>query len=264
MKVWSRIGSTCRNLFWKRGVESQLDEEVRAYVDIVADEKIAAGMSAEEARRTALVEFGGIEQVKQSVREQRAGAGIEYLWMDLRWAVRGIKRAPGSAVAMVLLLALGMGGVTALFGPLYSLVLRPLPFSHSEQLVHVNATALVFDLYSNPTHFKNRRSYDPIFSDFMAYWVGKNTLSGSGPAEQIDVATVTQEFFSTLGVQPRLGGGFPVDHKVSSNYDPNDVPSCRQRPTLENAPAEYTESKQLFHHSRWRPPGRYRRDAAEL
>ena len=76
MKLWSHIKSALRNLFTKQQVESQLDDEVRAYVDMMTDERIAAGMSASEARRTALAEFGGIEQVKQAVREHRAGAGV--------------------------------------------------------------------------------------------------------------------------------------------------------------------------------------------
>ena len=75
MKLWSRIKSTLRNLLRKPQIESQLDQEIRAYVDMVTDEKIAAGMSASEARRTALAELGGLEQVKQAVRERRTGPG---------------------------------------------------------------------------------------------------------------------------------------------------------------------------------------------
>ena len=82
MKLWFRLKSTFRNLFRKPRVENQLDEEVRAYVGMIADERIEAGMSASEARRTAQAESGGIEQVKQAVRDQRAGAGLELFWQD--------------------------------------------------------------------------------------------------------------------------------------------------------------------------------------
>ena len=75
MKLWSRIKSTLRNLFRKPQIESHLDQELRAYVDMVTDEKISAGISAPEARRIALAELGGMEQVKQAVREHRAGTG---------------------------------------------------------------------------------------------------------------------------------------------------------------------------------------------
>ncbi|MFY9940047.1 MAG: permease prefix domain 1-containing protein, partial [Silvibacterium sp.] len=71
MKLWSRINSLLRNLFRKQQVERQLDDELRAYVDMITDERIAAGMPASEARRMALAEFGGIEQVKQTVRDNR-------------------------------------------------------------------------------------------------------------------------------------------------------------------------------------------------
>ena len=77
MKPWSRIHSMLRNLFRKEEVEIQLDEEVRACVTMMTDERIAAGMSASEARRTAMADFGGIEQVKQAVRERRAGSSAE-------------------------------------------------------------------------------------------------------------------------------------------------------------------------------------------
>ena len=73
MSLRSRIASFVRNLLRKPHVESQLDDEVRAYVDLITDERIAAGMSATEARRTALADAGGMEQVKQSVRDHRAG-----------------------------------------------------------------------------------------------------------------------------------------------------------------------------------------------
>ena len=80
MEFWSRIKSALRNLFRKQQIESHLDQELRAYVEIVNDEKIAAGMAASDARRIALAELGGLEQVKQAVREDRAGTGIELLW----------------------------------------------------------------------------------------------------------------------------------------------------------------------------------------
>src|SRR5271170_6140226 len=105
MKLWSRIDSALRNLFRKQQVESQLDEEVRAYVDMVTDERIAAGVAPSEARRTALAEFGGIEPVKQAVREDRAGVGIELLYKDARYGFRQLWRNPGFTLTVVLTLA---------------------------------------------------------------------------------------------------------------------------------------------------------------
>ncbi len=178
-------------------------------------------MASQQGRR----DFGNTLHLREQAREAWGWTGFDRFLQDMRWAVRGLRRAPGSALAMVVLLALGMGGVTALFGPLYSLVLRPLPFPHSDRLVRIDGH-LKADPYANHTFFENRRSYDPVLSGLTAYTVRKNTLSGGGPAEQIDVAVVTQEFFSTLGVQPRLGAGFPVDPKVAYSYDPSDVPGA--------------------------------------
>src|ERR1700684_3783 len=109
MKLWSRINNVLRNLLRKQQVESQLDEEVRSYVDMMTDERIAAGMSASEARRVTLAEFGGIEQAKQAVRERRAGAGVERFLQDGRFGWRQLWRNPGFTMIVVLTLALSIG-----------------------------------------------------------------------------------------------------------------------------------------------------------
>jgi hypothetical protein len=83
MKLWSLPKSAARNLFRQQQVESQLEEELHAYVDLVTQERIAAGIAPSEARRTALAEFGGVEQVKQAVRNHRAGVGLEVLGQDI-------------------------------------------------------------------------------------------------------------------------------------------------------------------------------------
>lgn len=88
MGLGSRIRSGLRNLMNKPRVEAQLDDELRAYVEQVTDEKVAAGVSSAEARRSALVEFGGVEQVKQAVREKRVGVGLELLGRDFRYGLR--------------------------------------------------------------------------------------------------------------------------------------------------------------------------------
>jgi hypothetical protein len=89
------------NFFGKEKVERQLDNELRAYVEIATDEKIARGVSASEARRTTMAEFGGIEQVKQSVRDRRAGTRVEIVVQDVRYGWRQIARNPGFAAAVI-------------------------------------------------------------------------------------------------------------------------------------------------------------------
>src|ERR1700721_1018138 len=115
MQIWSRIRSVLRNLCRKEQVEIQLDEEVRAYATMMADERIAGGTPEPEAPRTALAGFGRIEEGKQAVRERRAGSSAERIWYDARYGVRQFWRNPGFTIPVMVTLALSSGVTTALF-----------------------------------------------------------------------------------------------------------------------------------------------------
>src|ERR1700722_3861268 len=103
MSEWSRMLAALRNLAHRQRAESDLDAEVRACAEMLAAEKMAAGIPAEEAWRRSLAELGGAEQVKQAVRDERAGAGVEELWQDLRFGLRQLRRSPGFAVTGLLI-----------------------------------------------------------------------------------------------------------------------------------------------------------------
>src|ERR1700759_4359992 len=145
MRLWSRLKFLSRNLRRKQQLESQLDKELRSYADMVADEKIAAGIPPSEARRTTLADLGGIEQGKQSVRDRRTGAGLELLWRDMRYALRQLRRNRAFTFTAVITLGLGIGATTAIFSAVYALLLRPLPYPDTHGLVFITAKSAVMN-----------------------------------------------------------------------------------------------------------------------
>ena len=137
MGIGAWVGSVWRNVFDRRRVEAGLSAELRGYVELLTDEKVAAGLSRTEARRLAMVELGGEVQVKQAVREGRAGVGLETLGQDLRYALRTLRRDKGFALIAVLILGLGIGANVAVFSVVDTMLLRPLPFADAGRLTWI-------------------------------------------------------------------------------------------------------------------------------
>ena len=216
MKLWFRIQGVVRNLLGKERVEKDLDEEVRAYVDLMADELVASGMSADEARRAAMAEFGGMEQAKQAVRDKRAGTGVEMLWQDVRFGWRQLLRNPGFTATAVVTLALSIGANTAIFSIVNALMLKSLPYPHPERMGTV-FTRIAGSGTSDERHNVNGEQWELLRDQVPALIAavsggtsGVNLQAGSS-VKYVQDGRVSAHYFDVLGIAPELGRNFTED-----------------------------------------------------
>ncbi len=219
-----RILNLFRNLVRKRAVEQELNDELRSSLEILTQEKMKGGLSQSEARREALIELGGVEQVKEEVRAARAGRFLEDFARDIRFALRTLAKSPGFTAVAILTLALGIGATTALFTVVWSVLLKPLPFKDPGRLVA---------LYERSPDGKV--AYGSVAGGVFAEWKKQSrgfsslailapsvqhTFFGAGGAlpEVLRGAMVSWNLFPTLGVAPALGRGFTAqDDQPSAN-----------------------------------------------
>jgi predicted permease len=201
-------------LFRRTCDTSELDKEISHHLDEAIEENLQAGMSPQEARRQALIQFGGTQQARESALEERALPWLETLVQDLRYGARMLRKYPAFTLVSVLTLALGIGANTAIFSLVDSILLRPLPFAQPDKLVSLTGT------YPKGAFVAMRGQVKSM--DVAAYAEGHEfnlTEQGEEPV-RLTGALVSAEFFMVLGVHPQLGGPFtPGDDKPGQdNY----------------------------------------------
>jgi len=208
----NRLIALLHNLFRRKQADRDLNAEIDAHVQMLAEEFAARGMSAETARRAAMMEIGGREQLRAEVREARAGILLEQLWQDLRYGIRMLRKAPGFAVLAVITLALGIGANTAMFSVIDGVLLQKPPFADPGRVCVVlqkqpNGNNNVF---STLDYLEWKRLTSPVSQ--MAATVGDIHTLGSGEqAERISGFRVSSEIFSVLGIAPALGRSFTAE-----------------------------------------------------
>jgi predicted permease len=226
MPLGSRIASLWRNLFDKERVERELDDEVLAYVDLLTEEKVKSGMSLREARRAALIELGGVDQVKEQVREARIGTMLETLLQDLRFGFRTLLKNPGFTAVGTLSLALGIGATTTVFSLLDTIFLRPLSYPEPDRLVGIQERNVNMPEsegwrgISTPT-FLDWKKQSQSFED-LAQWTNSPTpfvLNGSERSEMVLIRRVSEGYFPVLGARACQGRLFVPDDQAPGQPD---------------------------------------------
>jgi len=204
-----------RNLLRPGGLEKELHDELAAHLQLHIDDNLRRGLTADEARRQALVQLGGMEQTKEAVRDRRSLPFLETLLYDLRYAFRMLRHNPGFTAAAILVLALGIGANSALFSVINAVLLRPLPYPQAEQLVTIRESKPNFNTGSvSLPHFLDWQKDNRTFASMAAMRGGRSlTLTGMGDAEQLSTVMLTSGFFEQLGVAPFLGRTFTQDEQ---------------------------------------------------
>jgi putative ABC transport system permease protein len=212
MRLFVSVRSFLRNLFLFHRVEVDLDQEVHSHLELLAEENIRAGMPPKEAYRAARIELGGVEQVKEQVREKRMGNWLHSMSADCRYGLRQLRKNPGATAIMVFTLALAIGATTAIFSVVYAVLLRPLPYPDASRIM------AVFEVSSEgrwahlaDPNFDDFRDQNRSFQAIAKYNNYDVSVSGASQPTRTAVAHVSPDFLKIFGVQPILGRDFNAD-----------------------------------------------------
>lgn len=214
MSWLNRARTAARNLRGQAAVDKDLDEELATYVELLVAEKVNAGASPDEARRQTLIDIGGMEMVKEQVRDERPGMMVENAGRDLRYGLRQLRRSPMFAAVAILTIALGIGATSAIFSVINAVALKPLPYPNSDRLVFITSQfpKLGFDkFWLSPPEYFELRERSKSYTDIAAYReTALNVSDGSRP-ERVNAVAVTANMFDVLGVRPMMGTPFAAE-----------------------------------------------------
>jgi predicted permease len=207
--MFSRIKSLIRNSTRKDQIDRDLTEEVGSYVELLTEKKMKEGLSEKDARRAALIDLGGAEQVKEQVRDVRMGHFLETRLQDVRYAFRTLRKAPVFSLTVALVLALGIGSTTLMFTIVNSVLFKGPPFPDSDRLVMLWQDLPQEKLVSFSTReFTVWKQQSELFENLAVMTGSGFTITGRGDPELAIGQQVTPSFFPTLGLKLALGRVF--------------------------------------------------------
>ena len=199
--------------FFRRDLtEKRLEAELRFHLEQRIADLMDGGLAAEEARRQARFEFGGLDQVKEECRYVGGSHIVETLIQDIRYGLRQLRRNPGFTAVAVLTLALGIGANTAIFTVVNGVLLNPLPYPNADRLVALAERLRQFPQLSiSYPDFLDWQKLNNSFAGLAAYRHSDLDLTGSGEAERVKATQVSANFFPLLGVKPVVGRNFSLE-----------------------------------------------------
>ena len=195
----------------KRGeMERHLDAELRFHFDGLVADNVRAGMSEPEARRSARLQFGGVEQVKEECRDARGTRWAEDLWQDLRFALRTLRKTLGFAIAVIGTLAIGIGMNTAIFSVVNTVLLKPVRAPEPDRIVTFIATNSRGSTSSLASDIKFNlwREQTSVFEEVSGYFLSPLDLTGIEQPQRAEAIFITKDYFRLFGLSIAQGRGF--------------------------------------------------------
>ena len=225
MKTFSSLRSFLSALFQRSQINREMEAELRAHIQLRADDLERSGLPRVEAERLARIEFGGMERYKQDCQEAAGTQFLERLAQDARYSLRVLRKSPGFTMAAVFTLALGIGANAVVFAALNAVILHPMDLPRLDSLYSLHRVAGDSASQSYPDYI-DLRDRNRSFEDLAAYNITQAGLDTGSDPSVIWLDEASGNFFDVVGVQPYLGRFFHAYDEHGSNSAPYIVLGC--------------------------------------